>query len=159
VATPRFIPSRRHKYVVKTGGNYTPGTTWGNVDTTTDQTIEAAVGEVIVLHPSFMWGAQADAGFIHAVTIVSSAVVNYVCSQGEPTTTTGDGTPAWFGFGGQNTVCGIPVRYTVQAGDISNGQVTFRLRARTGAGNRIIQASATDPFQFAVENIGPQQAH
>ena len=141
-------------FTKRTAGSYTLNSaTWTNLDTGLDQTIAAATGDVLEVSLSVFWGSEAVNTWVQVATIVSAAPVNFIGS-GEPTTTTGDGIVSWAGISGVNMVGGSPAQYTVQAGDISGGNVVCRLRYRQdSAVNKTLFASSLLPLFFSVKNL------
>lgn len=99
---------------------------------------------------SGLWEDQANLGFIDVATWVAGAGVNWFGS-GEPTTISGNGIMSWVhtndavfsGIGGT-------AHLVVQAGDISGGTVTLRLRWHS-SGNLNLRAATTDPLVFAAK--------
>ena len=161
MGTPRFLPARRHKFVDRRTGSIAmplASAVWATLDATADITVEAQVGDVLLVDVNGLWGSEMQNGFLDVATWVSGAGVHWFGS-GEPTTNTGGGVQTWYADGGVAGVyykaCGA-IRYTVQAGDIVNGDVTLRLRYRV-TGNKTLYNTALNPFQWSVENIGPVQ--
>lgn len=139
----------------RSSGNVTiNGTSWANVDTGLDLTIAAAATDWLAVSVSgrLAAGSATTHTFFDIATIVSGSPVNY------------------FGVGGGASDEGLnglriadtldlPLAgtylYQVQAGDISGGNVTLRLRTRQGvAGNRAFVAGSTNPFKWWVANLG-----
>lgn len=136
----------------RTAGDLTlNSTTWANVDTGMDITLPAATGDLIEASVSALAGAQAVSIYMDVATIVAGSPVNYFASSGG-----GSDTPApWVGFASATTVISGTVMYTVQAGDISGGNVVLRLRYReSSATNKIISGVAGIPLHFAAKNYG-----
>lgn len=130
-------------------------TAWHDVDNASlDMTIAATTGDVIAYSLSAAIGGEAVNMGLDVATIVAGAPVNYLGGGGGVASY---GFQAWLsadtlinphGIGG---VCD----YVVQAGDISGGNVTLRLRYRTGtAANKTITGSANQPLQVSVKNFG-----
>lgn len=127
-------------------------TAWADFDTGIDLTIAAVAGDKLIVGLSGQHGSEAITAYLDAATIVSAAPVNYVGVAGGATD---QGVLAWLcppvGFAG----IGGTVLYTVQAGDISGGNVVLRLRYRTSsAANKTLAATATAPLKWYVMNIG-----
>ncbi len=158
MAFPRYTLARRHIFQTRAAASVTLTTNWVNIDTALDCIIPAAVFDVLKVQPAGLYGTQADTGFLHACTIISGSPVNFIDSQGEPTTSTGEGCPAWQATPSISVGIGVPARYVVQVGDIatSTGLVTIRLRGRSASGTRTLLATTADQLQFGVENLGPQ---
>lgn len=150
MAYPRFRRARAHKHTRRTTGTVNfSSTSFANFDTATDIVLRAAVGDVIAVHLGFIWTNGADYGQLDVFTIVSGSPVNGVGS--------GSGIAGVAGEISVETSVGCTVHYTLVSGDISSGTVTLRVRGKTTSGgvNKGILASATVPFDFAAENIGP----
>jgi hypothetical protein len=129
---------------------------WANVDTGLDITIPAATGDTIRLSLHGRWGAEANHGVLDVVTVVSGSPVNSVAQRTTaPTSTgTGNGLGSWWGYTGVASGMGSPVFYPVVAGDISGGNVVFRLRYYNTSSTKTINATATSPLVFMAENLG-----
>jgi hypothetical protein len=143
--TPAGVEVRR------TAGSLTPNSATA-IDLTTamDLTIPAAPGDVIEMYINVVVANEAVGGWLDAITIAGA---NYV---GAGLTSTNQGVPAWTGFSSAYTGIGPPVRYTVVAGDVSGGNVVFRLRYKgSGAGVKTYVATAVSPFIFGGRNFGP----
>lgn len=160
VSYPRHRLARAHKFVTITAGSSTvSGTTWADLPTiaaTADLTLAAQVGDTVELGMSLSWTTGATYGAMTVATIVSAAAVNHV--QGWTSTTGGNGVKAWMQTGNVSSDAGLggAVLYTLVAGDISAGTVTFRPRARIlTASTKVMNATAVDPFHFYAKNLGP----
>jgi hypothetical protein len=131
-------------------------TTWANVDTGLDLTIDCAAGDRITYGLSATLADQNVAVKFDVVTVVSSTVTNSIAEIGAAVSSPGAhiaafySTPAVFvGVGGTSQP------YVVQAGDIDGGSVTFRLRYQTNSGtNRTLRAASSDPLDVWVINLG-----
>lgn len=145
--TSGLIDSARHK---RTAGSYTlNSTTWADVDSGTDLVVDAEAGDIITATASWLWGGENVDGYIDVATIVAAAVVNVIGGNGA----TADGLSGW---AKRNGAAFLPmsgsVDYVVQAGDISTGTVTLRLRYRTStATNLTLWAVATTPLMWSVK--------
>jgi hypothetical protein len=119
---------------VRTSGNITlNSTSWANVNTGLDLVVPAQVGDVLLVTPDFMVGNQAVSAGLDVATIVSDSPVNTVGA--------GSDYGAWYLPASVFAPVGGPVQYVVQAGDISGGNVTLRLRYKTtSATNRTFYA-------------------
>lgn len=125
---------------------------WTDVDNTTfDTTIAAAAGDVIELALHGYWGSAANYAHLDIATIVSSAPVNYV--SGHAGNNSSAGILGAAALSGAERMFSAMVSYVVQAGDISGGNVTFRLRARS-TGSRTLSGSANWPAVMEVLNLG-----
>lgn len=132
--------------------------TFTNVDTGLDLTVSAAAGDVLAL--TLMARVHVASGTIFFVadfhTMVSGSPVNSVAADAAAGTTNA-GCPAWStgtvrtAANGYTHLSGTKL-YTVQAGDISGGNVTLRLRAFDGGA---VTVAANDPYLYvAVQNLG-----
>lgn len=127
----------------RTSGDVTMNNTGAftaDVDTGLDLTIAATAGDVVRLAVQCSVGAEAAISAFDFVTRVSAADVNFVSS--------GTATPYTWGIPGSrgeiSTAISINAAtlYTVAAGDISGGNVTFRLRYKLHtATNKTLYAS------------------
>lgn len=139
----------------RSSGNITiNGTSWANVDTGTDLVIAAVSTDwlAVSINGRLAAGAANTHTFFDIATIVSAAPVNYFGTAG------GVSDEGLNGLRVMDTL-DIPLTgtflYQVQAGDVSGGNVTLRLRTRQGtAGNRAFVAGSTNPFKWWVENLG-----
>lgn len=145
-----------HKQVRNVAGNVTLNSTnWADTGLG-DITIPAWPGDDVRVGAAILLGTEAFDALFDVVTIVSAAAVNSVGAAGAaPGTNLTDGITAWVNDAAQHgRGFGPPVLYTVVAGDIVSGKVTFRLRYRS-AGARTLLAQAGDPAFWWVENVGP----
>lgn len=132
-----------------TGGDITlNNTTLTAVTGPTDLTIAAASGDLVMVGVSARPNnTTAQSIAFDFATIVSASPVNYVSAA--------SGTPInipvpWFLGAGEQSAVGGTFPYVVQSGDISGGNVVFRLYFRT-SGSRVISAQSTIPLvTFAV---------
>lgn len=122
-------------------------TSVANLDTGLDLVVTAQTGDEIEVGMSGVYGNEDVANQMFVATIVSGSPVNYFGS--------GSSTPASTSAWGKelNTEDYPPIaggdRYTVQAGDISGGTVTLRLRYKTGtASNLTLFATAVNPLRW-----------
>ena len=143
------LPSARSK---RTAGSYTlNSTTWANVDTGLDYVVPAQVGDVLLVQVSGLWGGEAVNGYLDAATIVGGSPVNHVGGTGGATER---GVAGWEGEASAVTPIGGGIQYVVQAGDISGGNVTLRLRYRTSAAaNRTLFGTGDIPLVWSVVNL------
>lgn len=134
--------------VRRTSAGATIGTSWtaSVSDGSWDLIITASAGTVIELGASFVLNSPTTStGYSYGdfATIVSGSVVNWV-STGTGSHT--NGPYAFFQAIGNDY---LPVSgstfYTVQSGDISGGNVTFRFYQKRTAGTAPIDASSTSP--------------
>lgn len=128
-------------------------TGWQNVDTALDLTIAAAAGDKVIYSPNFTPGSTNNTFSFDVATIVSAAIVNYFCTG--TSTPAGSGLPGWRRDGGTGAygVSGGFV-YTVQAGDVSSGTITMRLRINpSSTTSRVISATATTPLIVQAWNL------
>jgi hypothetical protein len=120
-----------------------------------DLTIDAAAGDVLVLEPDILCTTGADTQF-EAATRVSGAD-NRWWSTGTTSSRWPGGLAGWYVETGSQKP-GTPERYTVNADDVVNGQVTVRLYARSTGATRTVQANASYPARWALYNLGPAAA-
>lgn len=119
------------------------GTSWGAFvsDGSWDVTVDAAAGDVIELGLNAVWNPAAVYRNVDIATIVSGSVVNWV------STGTGSHTGGIDGLFQGNTNDYMPVSgdtyYTVQSGDVSSGQVTFRVYGKVSSGTLALLSSST----------------
>ena len=112
----------------------------------------AVVGDVLEVGGAFRYSARYV--ILDAVTIVSAAPVNSLATRGAESATSA-GILAWMGAVNESDMpVGGSTVYTVQAGDISGGNVTLRLRYRVDAATRTLYANADNPLHWWVKNLG-----
>ena len=151
--------SNRYARAKSTAGVITANsTTWANVNTALDLTLNAATGDVIEFAISAGVGSQAVAMGFDVVSVVSAAAVNsFGMDAAAPANWATFGGPSgWYSAGSaEQSVTGSIFR-TLVAGDISSGTVLMRLRYATGtATNRSIFASSVNPIEVWARNHGP----
>jgi hypothetical protein len=117
-----------------------------------DITLDAIEGDIIAIHANGAWAATGAASYLDVSTQVSGSPVNYV-STGTGTAAT-SGVSGWQGVASVSTPFGGTILYTVQAGDLSGGTVTLRLRAAVSSGSRDLAASSGTPLFFSAQNLG-----
>lgn len=137
---------------IYTGGDITlNNTTLSAVSGPTDLVVAASSGDLVFLdvraRPTTTTAASIAFDF---ATIVSASPVNYVFPA--------SGTPvniptAWYIGSAETSACGGAYPYIVQAGDISGGNVTFRLYFRTSS-SRVVEADASAPLVTWAVNLG-----
>jgi hypothetical protein len=126
-------------------------TSWTDVDNNLDLTIAAASGDKVLINLSALFANEAVNAALDAATIVSSNPVNYIATAGGAS---GLGVQGWLGLSGASEAVGCSVMYTVVAGDISGGNVVFRLRYRTTAASaKTLRANANQPLQWSAVNL------
>jgi hypothetical protein len=132
---------------VRTSGNLTlNNTSWTNVDTGLDLTVAAEAGDVVTLDLSAIVGGEGVNLYMTAATIVSAAVVNRI-------TDGAFGIPSWGAYTTYVPAAGA-YQYTVQSGDIEDGNVTFRLQYQTGtAANKTLYANSNTALAWGVVNL------
>jgi hypothetical protein len=137
----------------RTSGDLTLNSTaWANLDTGLDLVVPAQAGDVLAITVSCRWGSGAVGGILDAATIVAGSPVNYI--SGGVAGASSWGVTGWSATSGHETGSGTMVQYVVQAGDVSGGNVTLRLRYRTSsATNKTLYASSDLPFQWSVANL------
>jgi hypothetical protein len=141
-----------HDRNIYTGGDITlNNTTLGPVTGPTDLVVAATAGDIckigVTARPT---GIVAQSIAFDFATIVAGSPVNYVFPA--------SGTPinipvAWYIGASETSACSGEQTYVVQAGDISGGNVTFRLQFRS-SGSRAIEADAAAPLVTWVTNHG-----
>lgn len=151
--------SVRTKIAARTSGDLTLNSTnWADVDTGLDLTLPAAAGDIFEVTANGLCDVQAVNVFFDAVSVVSAAPVNSFGQNAAVTTAPPNyGITAWRCTQSLLERFGIPIHYTIQAGDISGGNVTVRLRyATSSATNRTLFASSATGFIFkwSVKNLG-----
>ena len=159
MAYPRYRRARNHKNTSRTAGSVTiNGTAWADlpgVGSAMDLTVDASAGDVIEAGVNLRWGSEAVIAYLTPWTINNGVVTNPFVAGGVG----GGGAAGWHGPSGVlNPVAGS-VHYTLLSGDIYQGTVTVRLRARTdSAVNKTIAAVSDIPLLFSVKNLGPAQS-
>lgn len=164
MTTPRYIPSRRHKFVTRStgsdlsvnstaaGGAELAAATNGPGAGGFDLVLAADAGDTIEAGFAGLCGNQAVELTLDFATIVSAAVVNYLAANGATWKTNG---PFYMAPSTLPVLTGS-VFYTVQAGDLASGLVTLRPYYRTvTASARTIYTGSNSAFQAWARNIGP----
>jgi hypothetical protein len=131
----------------KTDGSVTvTATSWANVDNALDLTIPAENGDWVGVHVNGLWQAASGiAGRLDAMVVNSS---NYVSGAAF-------GVRSWTSAVNEIDGIGGEILYQVVSGDISGGNVQFRLRAHiSAAGSKVLSANTNSPLQFACKNYG-----
>lgn len=139
----------------RTAGTVTINSTaWTNVDTATDLILPAEAGDRVEVAVSTYWNNNAVNGYLDAVSLIGATIVNSWATDGA-VDATGLGVLAWFGPTGVFTPIGGPVFRTLVSGDITDGLLTLRLRARTAsAANKDLAATTSGPLIFQARNLG-----
>lgn len=139
-----------------TGGNITTTTPAGNKiavsSTNLDVTVAAVAGDILEYTVAMVVG-NTSAGELRfdGVTIVSAAFTNYL-SGGTATTGAMSGL---YSVPSEGTASkASTIHYTVQAGDISGGNVTVRLVYNPAANAKTIFAQTNYPIQVTLKNLG-----
>jgi hypothetical protein len=137
-------------HVKYTGGDLAlNNTSWTTVGIT-DITLACATGDVVEACVSARFTNAATTCGLDVATIVSAAPVNYFASAGGASAF---GIQGLVGNASVNTSAGACVMYTIQAGDISGGNVVFRLMFRS-TGSKTVLGTTDLPLQFSVKNLG-----
>jgi hypothetical protein len=141
------------------GAPSTSSTSWGTVDAATDLVIDATAGDLLAVSLSFVGGITNASyrGFIDAHTWVSSAGVNSIGARTTAASTRLGIVPCIIdSTSGLGQPRGGHQYYVVQAGDVSAGTVTLRLRWRSenASGTANIFTAADYPLNFGVVNFG-----
>lgn len=147
-----------HDFFTRTAGNLTLNTTtWANlptIGTSWDITLAAAAGDTIECSLSAVLDSAATNIFFDVVSIVSAAVTNSFSTGATPSDSNA-GVSAWYVPASISTKSGGSFMYTLQAGDVSGGNVVMRLRYRgDSATNRNLHATALFPLQFSAKKLG-----
>lgn len=134
-------------------------TTFVNVDTALDLVMTASTGDVIEYYLALKATCATSSYAVFDVhTIVGGSPVNSLSSGAAAGTTVAPGHPAW----ARSVISPSPGgtylsghrRYALQAGDISSGTVTLRLRVFCGASTVLL---ASDPCLYVeATNLGQQ---
>lgn len=143
----------------RTSGSFTANSTnWTNLDTGLDIVLAAQAGDVIEVGVNYQAENEASTFRLDVATIVSGAVVNYFGGATDPGSNYG--VSGWTAPGGTPSSISGSVMRTLASGDISNGQVTLRLRYRTdSAANKTIHAQSARPFQFSAKKTNASAAN
>lgn len=125
-------------------------TTWTDLNTALDLTLAAATGDWVTAEPMGAWSTTgATFGAMDIVTVVAGSPVTSFATGGAPSNTS-FGTYAWGGPTSTFAPFGGALRYQLQSGDISGGNVTLRIRVRTDAAiAKSIHCSSVEPFFFS----------
>ena len=130
-------------------------TAWANVDTAMDLTLAADAGDIIEVAASGLWGNENVTGYLDVVTLVGSTVTNSFAENGAVSASSG-GITAWRIDGTIIRSFGGSYFYKLVSGDVSGGNVTLRLRYRTGtATNKTLYSSTLARFVWFGRNHGP----
>lgn len=129
---------------------------WADVDTGIDLTLTAASGDRLEIGIS---GCCTDTAAVSlnltAMSIVSASPVNDLATGAAPSNTT-NGVSGWRVQTGAAYNCTGAFICALQAGDISGGTVTIRLRYRTSNNtNRVLRADTSIPLHWYAKNLGP----
>lgn len=129
---------------------------WADVDTGIDLTLTAATGDRLEIGISgCCTGTEAVSLNLTAMSIVSAAPVNDLATGAAPSNTT-NGVSGWRIQTGTAFNCTGAFICALQAGDISGGTVTIRLRYRTSSNtNRVLRADTAIPLHWYAKNLGP----
>ena len=146
----RYAVARR-----TSGGLLLTGTTsWSNVDTALDLTLNASAGDVIEVAAIGLWNTEAIQAMLDVVTIPGGVVTNSIGHNGA-VNPTGNGIAGWLGVTSVLTPISGSAFYTLVSGDIASNTVTLRLRYRmTAATNKTLIADTGTPFSFFARNLG-----
>lgn len=151
VGTGATVPAVKGAFLRRTitSGSYViNGTAWANLDTTTDISLAAAVGDIVTISISGSWGTEAVFGFIDVVTVVANTPVRTFSTE-IAENAAGFGISSAIGYSGFQSGAAGTLSLVLTAADIENGAVLLRLRRRTAtAANKTFSAVATAPFVF-----------
>lgn len=140
----------------RTSGNLSESTSsWVNVDTGLDLTIQADVGDVIMVAVSGVWQAGGVDKYMDVITVVSGMIVNSFSLDGAPTAT-GTGISGWVGEATNLTPFGSSFFRALDINDVFNNSVTLRLRRRgPTTATTTLFANSNTPFEWWARNLGP----
>lgn len=142
-----------HKKSRSSGDISTASSSWADLDSNLDLTVTAKAGDVLLITLSARWSNEAVSTGVDAATMVSGSPVNYI--SGGAGGASHFGVQGWFAAGSVNATTGTAILYTVQAGDVSAGTVTLRLRYRgSTSGTHTMKGDSNNPIQFGVVNLG-----
>lgn len=121
-----------------------------------DLVLDASTGDVVEVGLSLVCpNATAVSLGFDAHTIVAASPVNSVAT-GSAVDDANDGVAGWRLSASVAGNSSGSVFYTLQAGDISGGTVTLRLRDHPASStNRVVSATTALPIQFWAKNLGP----
>lgn len=111
----------------------------------------ASAGDFVRFGASGCWLNEAVAGYLNIATIVGGSVVNHVYTTGS------HGAEGWQAISGAYTpISGECRPYQIVSGDIEDGSVRFRLRAKLGAaGSKMLLAYFGGISEFSWWATGP----
>lgn len=115
--------------------------------------VPAAIGDEVAFRLTGLFDHNAArTDFFEIVVIVGGAVARFASTGTNSPTVAGDGDPAISNNTTQfQGVVALPMDLTVEAGDLSDGNVTFGV-AHKGAGGGKIFASTTYPLRWSARN-------
>lgn len=119
------------------------------------QTVAATTGDVLelVIDSLLCANTGSDVQF-DAATRVAAADTNWF-SSGTNTSRFPGGLGSWYVETSRFASPAPSARYTVQAGDVSAGQVTVQLYGQCAAGSRSVFANTSYPLRWWLVNLGP----
>lgn len=141
----------------RTSGNITlNSTSWANVDTGLDLTMDAAIGDYVeVALIGFLDQTGATYTRLDVASVVSGSVVNTWSTNGAESASS-EGVGGWTGITSAFTPVSGATGRVLASGDISSGTVTLRLRYRTdSAVNKVLNANSNNQLVFMAKNYGP----
>lgn len=147
---PDYTLSRAFKFWKRTSGDLSlvATTPFAAVPTVSSLVLQAEVGDVLEAVVQATYGSEAS----HAFLDVSTGS-NYFSGDG---TSASEGVPGWTGTSGTVIRTGGTYLYTVQAADVSSGDVTLTLHYRVSTATaRTLRANAGQPLLFGIKNLGP----
>ena len=122
---------------------------WTAVDTTTDITLSAAAGDEIEIDINLLTSGTSNLD-LDVVTVVGGNPLHFVSSDGGAAAAANGLTGLYFD-GTFRKSTGFD--YVVQAGDLTNGQITLRLVYRCGVNAGTIYGSANYPLIWHAVNF------
>lgn len=130
---------------------------WVDVDSVTDITLPAKIGDFVEVSISCNWGGEAVVGYFDVVSMNGSTPVNSWASDApfntNPQVT--QGVQAWRGEAGSTTEGRGSIGRVLIASDIVGGNVKLRMKAATAsATNKTLNRATNLPIHFMVVNYG-----
>lgn len=151
-AAPAASATGKLSRVKRTAGDLIINATGWNDVGIADVTVAASAGEWVSVGANFVVFAATNNINFDVCTVVSGSPVNYLGGSGSAGES---GLGGWFAEQDININVSGEVPYQVQAGDLSSGQVTFRLRYRAAnTASRTIGASSGRPAFFWARVLG-----
>lgn len=115
-------------------------------------TITAAIGDRIIVGPSFMRGGSGF--FLDTAILTSGGAISRYLGSGT-STPLAEGNPAYYPQASSFPGAPNPMQIVVASGEVNAGQVTVALVYK-GSGTQTVYASETYPFYMLLTNLGAQ---